>query len=518
MADENQSASKDYQAILINLAKQARLAESDKVLQFLLVNQTHQLVPYVVGALWIEDEGIAIQSGVSFVERNSPYVQWLTSVCKGLAGQPACEIKPSMLSGEQVKEWDSYLPANAYWMPITGANRKAGLLLAGEQIFSESQCAYLNEWLEIWSYSWVRLDAPTIHGELTRLWIRVLGYLPTKEQVKRDVIAIYRGSQLVYQQYRLNPWLLSRQIRRTYELAIVQLRSSWQWFRKTNSEEMWDAYMAQAFAIWRDKKRRWKWLFWIFLLFPVRLTVLAPAELVPANPAIIRVPFEGIVDEFYVAPNQQVAKGQPLFKLDITSLLSRLHVAEQEIQIATQEYRQSALQGLTDSKSRGMLVPQEEKATEKKVEAEYLKSLLDKAKITAPRDGIALFDEPSEWIGKPVVAGEKVMVVASEGEVEIEAWIPVGDAIELPKKSNVTLYLNAMPFSPVSGLLRYEAHEPVQRPDGSYAYRVRANLPSGEQGPRVGLKGTAKVSGQFVPLSYWVLRKPLSSLRQFLGI
>ena len=75
-----------------------------------------------------------------------------------------------------------------------------------------------------------------------------------------------------------------------------------------------------------------------------------------------------------------------------------------------------------------------------------------------------------------------------------------------------------MPFSPVSGQLRYEGHEPILRPDGTYAYRVRASLDSGKKGPRVGLKGTAKVHGEFVPLSYWVLRRPLSSLRQFLGI
>jgi multidrug resistance efflux pump len=246
--------------------------------------------------------------------------------------------------------------------------------------------------------------------------------------------------------------------------------------------------------------------------------VLVPGSLVPANPAIIRVPIEGVVDEFYVSPNQQVVKGQPLFSLDLTSLQSRLKVAKQEIQIANQEYRQSALQALTDAKSRGLLAPQEGRAIEKSVEADYLKDLLDKAKITAPRAGIVIFDDPSEWMGKPVVAGEKVMVVATEGDVEIEAWIPVGEAIELPKDARVTLYLNAMPFSPVSGKLRYEGHEPIQRPDGGYAYRIRVRLEPDEKGPRVGLKGTAKVQGHFVPLSYWVLRRPIASLRQYLGI
>ena len=80
------------------------------------------------------------------------------------------------------------------------------------------------------------------------------------------------------------------------------------------------------------------------------------------------------------------------------------------------------------------------------------------------------------------------------------------------------MYLNASPLRPVVGQLRYVGHEAMQRPDGSYAYRLRAKLAAGEQVPRVGLRGTAKISGEFVPLGYWVLRKPLASIRQFLGI
>lgn len=504
--------------LLLNLARQARNAESDKALQFLLVNQTHQLLPYLVAALWIEDEGIAIQSGVSFVERNSPYILWLNSVCKVLSETGACEVLPSMLDNSQSLEWSAYLPSHAYWLPITGGKRKAGLLLARETPFTESELANLTEWLAIWSHSWVGRDAPTIYGELTAIWVRLLEITPSWGEIKGYFLEVVAGARCVYEGYRKDPKKIIPQMRQLHQDVTTWAKQSWQWLKAQGFEGTREVVIAEARAIWRDKKRRWTWLIWTFLLFPVRLTVLVPGELVPANPAIIRVPIEGVIDEFYVAPNQEVTKGQPLLSLDLTSLLSRLQVAEQETQIASQEYRQSSLQGLTDSKSRGLLIPQQGKATEKKIEADYLKELLNKAKIESPRDGIALFDDPSEWIGKPVQAGEKVMVVATNGDVEIEAWIPVGEAIELPKHSGVTLYLNAMPFSPVSGSLRYEGHEPIQRPDGVYAYRVRANLSPGDKGPRVGLKGTAKVHGQYVPLSYWVLRRPLASMRQFLGI
>ena len=486
--------------VLIHLSRQVRQAESDKALQFLVVNQTHQLVPYLLGILWIEDEGVVLQSGVSHVERNSPYVLWLNGVFQLLSQHEACQqgafqVEPEMLSEADVAEWGAHLPETAIWLPINNGKRKAGLLLCREPAFSDVEMAYLREWIDIWSYAWRRLDVPTVYGELMRFWINLKNALPGREQCVASLAL----------------WFSTRHF-------WGQLKAAWLWVRAHGLRATFKRFVEEVLAIWHNKKRRWKWLIAILILFPVRLSVLVPGELVPANPAIIRVPVEGVVDEFYVSPNQHVAKGQPLFKLDPTSTLTRLQVAQQETEIANQEYRQSALQSLTDAKSREMLVPQQGRAQEKAVEADYLKSMLEKTNIKAPRDGLVLFDDPSEWIGKPVAAGEKVMVVATEGDAEIEAWIPVGEALDLPKGASVTLYLNAMPFSPVTAKLRYEGYEPIPRPDSTYAYRVRATLPAGEKSFRVGLKGTAKVQGHYVPFAYWVLRRPLASLRQFLGL
>jgi len=117
-----------------------------------------------------------------------------------------------------------------------------------------------------------------------------------------------------------------------------------------------------------------------------------------------------------------------------------------------------------------------------------------------------------------VVTGERIMTVADEHDVEVEAWIALGDGIDLPADAAVTLYLNAAPLSPVSARVRYYAHEAVPRPDASYAYRLRARLEPGESAPRVGMKGTAKIRGHWVPLAYWVLRRPLAILRQVVGL
>ena len=57
-----------------------------------------------------------------------------------------------------------------------------------------------------------------------------------------------------------------------------------------------------------------------------------------------------------------------------------------------------------------------------------------------------------------------------------------------------------------------------QRPDWqkALAFAVTAR-PLGEP-PRIGSRGTAKLYGQWVPLSYSLLRRPLTAARQFIGL
>ena len=505
--------------VLLDLARRARHAESAASLQFILTNETYALAPYQLAAFWVREEGVLSQSSVSQLDRNSPFILWLSRVCKSLSAQEKpVVVTPSMIEVEDLPEWGESLPSQALWLPIGNENLSAGLLLCREEPWQEQDMGLLAEWMDIWSHAWIKLHAPTIHGELSKWWLKFSAVLPGQEEIKKYHNDLSVGIDDVVHNVVKKPSTWFGLIKKGMQFIGGKIISALSFLKANGLHGTFESIESEIKAIWQDKKRRIKWLIWIAILFPVRLTILAPAELVPANPAIIRVPIEGVVDEFFVTPNQKVVEGQPLFKLDLTSLNSRLQVAQQEMQIASTEYRQSSLQSLSDSKSRGLLVPQEGKATEKRLEADYLKELLAKAQIKAPRSGVALFDEPSEWIGKPVVAGEKIMVIANENQSEIEAWIPLNEAIQLPDEASVTLYLNASPLSPIDAKMRYLGHEAMQRPDGTYAYRLRATIDSGESLARIGLKGTARVSGQFVPLSYWVLRKPIAFVRQYLGL
>jgi hypothetical protein len=251
---------------------------------------------------------------------------------------------------------------------------------------------------------------------------------------------------------------------------------------------------------------------------PVPLTVLASAEVVAADPAVVRAPLDGVVDAIRVRPNDRIAEGQLLFTLDDTTLRGKVEVAEKSLTTAEAELRQLSQQAVFDPAAKPKLAVAAGRRDEQAAELATLQSQLERIRVRAPRPGIAVLDDPSEWVGRPVTVGEKVMALAEEKDTEIEAWLAPADAIDLPPGAPLTLFLNVLPLSPVHGTLKTVAYEATPRPDGTVAHRVRARIDGGEDKPRLGLRGTARLSGDRVPLAYWLLRRPIATVRAWAGL
>lgn len=466
MSDSPQAPTVGAQSLslLLELGRRVRTATSVRELQFLAVNESHALAPYRQAALWLRDGGVVALSGVVQVEANVPYVLWLGEVFAQLAAHhdSAVAVDGRDFPAEIAAQWADWLPTHALWLPVRAVNPSA--------------------------------DNPQAHGEV------VGGLLLARDEP-------WGESPLVLLTEWLDIW--GNEWRHRHRPPML----SWQRIK---------AGIQSHFAVpagkrwWQSRAALWGVGVLVVLCVPVRLTVLAPGELVPANPEVIRAPLDGVIDAFHVQPNQKVAKGQVLFGFDEALIQSKLDVSQQALSTAEAEYRQAAQQALSDEKSKAQLAQLAGKIEEKRAEAAFVAEQLNRARVLAPRDGIALFDDPSEWIGKPVGVGERIMRITAPADAEVEAWVPLADAIPLPDNASVTLYLNASPLSPVEGAVRYLAFNAVERPDGSYAYRLRARLVAGTD-HRVGLKGTARIQGPWVPLVYWVLRRPVAGIRAYLG-
>jgi len=452
---------------LLQLVKRARQATSLAELGFIAVNETFQLTPYRQAVLWLPGEGVVALSGVTNVEVNAPYVLWLNGLLKRLAADALAAQEPqvidsNMLTAEEAAAWSEWLPARGLWLPLPNVQKEmsgGGLLLARDGPWSRHEMALLAEWAAIFAHARACVaDAR---------WINRFFRTPTHSNKQH-----------------------------------ARVTASW-----------WP-------VAWLLRKR---WLMGGAALaaigcLPISLTVLAPAELVPLTPAVIRAPLDGVVDRVLVMPNQHVIAGTPLFEFDRANVQNRLEVAIKTLATVQAEYRKTAQQAVVDPEGRAKLAVLQGQIAEHTTEVAYLRQLNGRGVVTAPRAGVALFEDPTEWIGRPVVTGERVMMIAGERENEIEAWLSPADVIELPANARVKLYLNADPFMPVAARVRYVSHEAVQRPDGQFAYRLRATLEPGALRPQVGLKGTAKVQGEKVSLAYWVMRRPLAAARAWLGV
>lgn len=439
--------------MLWDLGRRARAAKSDRELGFLLVNDSHNLAPYRQAALWLADSGVYTLSGVVQIEANAPYVQWLSSVCKHLVSQ-ADEVSQSA---------EGDITASA----ITSRDLPEDLAA---------------DWAAWWPEHALFLARS---GQDACIWVRDEPWLDGQMQLLIEWSKVWWHAFDAKHQPRLQSWLSGRKSDR----RVWWKRRSW-------------LLAAVTLAV---------------LLCPVRLTVLAPGELVPAHPVVMRAPLDGVIDIFHVQPNQTVQKDQPLFGFDEALIQSRLKVARQALATLRTDYRQTSQMALSDIKAKGQLALLTGKVDEKQAEVDFLAGQLQRARVLAPQAGVVLMDDPAEWIGRPVSVGERIMRLAVLDDTEVEVWVPLADAIDLAPGAPVSLYLNARPLSPVTARLRYLAHDAVQRPDGHYAYRARATLEhKAEQ--RIGLKGTAKLEGEWIPLVYWVVRRPLATTRAFLGL
>ncbi|MCP1605012.1 Biotin-lipoyl like [Pseudomonas citronellolis] len=253
----------------------------------------------------------------------------------------------------------------------------------------------------------------------------------------------------------------------------------------------------------------------LLLLLPVRQSVLAPAEVVPLGGRVVAAPLDGVIAEFLVKPNQPVAAGDLLVRFEATSLKAQADVAERALGVAEAELKSSTQRAFTDAESSARIDLLAARVEQKRAELDYARQLLARSEVRAERAGIAVFADAERWTGRPVQTGERLMQIADPAQAELRIELPVGDAIALAPGAEVALFLDSDPLNRQAARLERSAYEAQATAAGQLAYRLDAAFLDAP--PRIGLRGTAKLSGERAPLAYYLLRRPLAALRQRLG-
>ena len=336
-----------------------------------------------------------------------------------------------------------------------------------------------------------------LEGIYSRLWIVVSSQAPRGQ--------ILGGLWLTRDQ----PWA-------DYELPILQRLS--------------EAYAYAWRAVGPSNSRRWRWglsrtTTWILaaamlgaLAIPVPMSTLAPAKIVAKDPLIVSAPIDGVIAEILVLPNTVVSEGQVLLKYEDTTFRNDYQVSERNLDVSMAHYRRAAQGSFGDAEQKADVPLLKAEVELRETERNYAHERLTKVEVKAERDGLLLYTDKSDWIGKPVVVGQRIMELANPQQLEVRIDLPVEDAIVLREGAPVKLFLNANPFSSVSATVSHASYHAEVLSNNKLTYRVTAQLEQGSSEFRIGWQGSAKIYGKQVMLFTYLFRRPISAIRPWIGL
>ncbi len=273
----------------------------------------------------------------------------------------------------------------------------------------------------------------------------------------------------------------------------------------------------------RSKLTRWKLTGFAVTLaalaVPVPVTTLAPAEVVAKSPMLVTAPIDGVIDAVVVDPGAAVKTGDVLVRFVDTTLRNRQELAKREVAVAEARVKQMMLLSFADARGRHELGLAEAELQLKRAELVFATEVLDRTIVKATRDGLAVYADRKAMLGRPVATGERLMEIADPAAIEVRLDVAAPDAIALTANSHIKLFLDVDPLHAWLGrVVRADYKARVSDAD-VLAFRTFAALERGDrQPPRIGLRGTAQVYGDKAPLVVYLLRRPLSAARQWLGL
>ncbi len=253
-------------------------------------------------------------------------------------------------------------------------------------------------------------------------------------------------------------------------------------------------------------------------VFPVPMAVLAPVEIVAREPQRVTAPIDGVIEEILVEPNQPIRMGQPILRFNDTTLRNRLQVAEQEMLLSKARYQRAEQAAFSDEKARHELAAARAEFDLKQAERNYAAELLSLSEIKAERDGVLVYSDKDRWIGRPLKTGERIMQIVDTTKVAARIELPVADAIVLEDGARVRLFLDSNPLTSIPARLKSKGYQAEPNSTQQLVYRLQATIDDDAQVLRVGSRGTAQLLGHYVPLVFYLLRRPISAIRQHIGL
>ncbi len=441
------------------LAAKVHAAARPADLAFVFCNETHALAAYrqaaLVGFFGARRTRLAAHSGLADIDANSPYALWLADVAN------------------HVRRQLDALPA------------AARVLALAPSMLPPALAAQWAEWMP------------------DHVWVLSLAGPDGKARA-----ALFLG--------RETPWPVEFDSTAP-EYLLLQAATLYghAWWALTERRRSLGTLWA---GLWARRAFRWALVVLpLLLLVPVREYALVPAEVVSNHTQVISSPRDGVVKRMVVKPNTPVEAGQVLAELDDSTLYNRQAVAQAALASARVDLLQASQRAIETQTAKAELNIAEGKLRERQVDVDALQREMAQLAIRAPAAGVFVYSDPNDWAGRPVQTGERVGLLADPTVLGLEAWAPVNEAVNLKPGAPMTLFMRVAPLDPVEARLDYAGYQVIEAPNGVASYLLRGSLDGAAPQARIGLRGTARISGDWTLLGYLMFRRPFAAAREWCG-
>ena len=384
-------------AKLIGLEKKTREAKTEDELNFVIVNETRQLVDYISSFLLLKSSSnnfsVKATSDLATVDRTSPLISYLEKIINHKDHRDSKDIQTIDLekTSKSLKiKKPKNIPGFILQVPLFSAQQgfQGFLILSKNQTFNENEIDLLTHLANTFG-----------HAQNT-----------------------FKSGSSVNQFFKKN----------------------------LGSKLFWSTLI----------------LFIIISIVPIKMSSTAPVDVVPSNPKLVTAPFDGVVKNITINNNDKVSAGDLVVLLEDLDLNNEYNLAQQSLQIAEKELLRSRQSSFSDTKEKARIAELAAQVDLKKAELNSVTKRLKNSKIYSTQNGIAIVDRKSEWQGRPVSVGEKIITIANQNEIEFLIWLPVKDSLVIQKNSLVKVFLDINPMKSLEGKLLRASYQPSLSPEG----------------------------------------------------
>ena len=165
----NPEPDNDNLSTLLQLEALARNAESEKGLQFFIVNESRRLINYRQAFLFSSIRSdkchcrVETASSLSVIDKNSPFIRWLEYIVETLF-DPEQIIKVQRIDSESClekdrKDWNEYSLPFVVWVPLLLSDGTfiGGIWLARETPWQDNEITLIQRLADTYAHAWAAL-------------------------------------------------------------------------------------------------------------------------------------------------------------------------------------------------------------------------------------------------------------------------------------------------------------------------------------------------------------------------